>query len=131
MRPADAELLARVAAVPREELLDLVRDLERARDAALLRLLAAPASRLLTPQEAAEVARVPVRRVRSWARAKRPWARWVGRLLRVDEPTFRAWMLARCSEPAPNARETSVSRASDVVETVRTGRSPRLRRVGG
>lgn len=109
------ELLQRVASTPREELLALVRDLERARDAALLRLVQAPTSRLLTLEDAAALVVLPGRRLRSLARGK-AWARRIGRSLRIDEAGLLEWA-ARCSQDVTNARERYIKAPSDVQGT--------------
>jgi hypothetical protein len=51
--------------------------------------------RLLTPEQAAEVAVVPVERIYSWAR-KATWARRPStRCLRIVERGFRKWLASR------------------------------------
>ncbi len=51
--------------------------------------------RLLTPEQAAEVASIPVKRLYEWARGKR-WAnRPTRRTLRIEERGFRAWLSSR------------------------------------
>lgn len=103
-----ADLLARVRAAERGELLSLIRELERARDAALLRLAAAE-TRLLPVDEAAQLVALPERRLRSLARGK-AWAIRIGRTLRVDPEALLAWARdvqgaspARTNKPVPAA----------------------------
>jgi hypothetical protein len=105
-----------VEAATEEELPQLAGQLTEALARCWLRLHAARAERFLTVGEAAELLRVPERRVRSWAR-RAPWAvRPGGRCLRVDEKKLLAW--AGCSPSSrtaqPNtlgATTSSVSRA--------------------
>ncbi len=75
------------------QLPDLIGTLARACAAAWARVQQPePPSRLLTPEEAAALAGVPVRRLRSWARGK-SWALHPSpRTLRVEEKGFREWL---------------------------------------
>jgi hypothetical protein len=51
--------------------------------------------RLLTPEEAASIAQVPVRRLYGWARGQ-GWARRpTRRCLRIGEASFRRWLAMR------------------------------------
>jgi hypothetical protein len=51
--------------------------------------------RLLTPEEAASIAQVPVRRLYGWARGQ-GWARRpTRRCLRIGETSFRRWLAMR------------------------------------
>ena len=51
--------------------------------------------RLLTPEEAASIAQVPVRRLYGWARGQ-CWARRpTSRCLRIGETSFRRWLAMR------------------------------------
>jgi len=51
--------------------------------------------RLLTPEEAASIAQVPVRRLYGWARGQ-GWARRATRrCLRIGEASFRRWLAMR------------------------------------
>jgi len=51
--------------------------------------------RLLTPEEAASIAQVPVRRLYGWARGQ-AWARRpTRRCLRIGEASFRRWLAMR------------------------------------
>lgn len=54
------------------------------------------AERLLTPEQAAEVAAVPVARIYSWARGARWAQRPSRRCLRISERSFRRWLASRC-----------------------------------
>jgi hypothetical protein len=102
MSDLGAELLLAVGAAPREELRELVRAFDAARDAALLRLLQPAPERWLTVSEAAEVAQAPERRIRKWSR--RDGVTWASRPtrkgLRIHEERFRAWL-----ERNPRARD--------------------------
>lgn len=52
-------------------------------------------ARFITPEEAAAIANIPVKRLYEWAR-KKPWAhRPNARTLRVHEQGFRKWLEAR------------------------------------
>jgi hypothetical protein len=52
----------------------------------------APPSRFITPDDAADIAGVPAKRIYDWAR-KQPWAhRPTKRCLRIDEAGFREWL---------------------------------------
>ncbi len=54
-----------------------------------------PVARFLTPEEAAAIAQIPVKRLYEWAR-KKPWAhRPNARTLRIHEQGFRKWLEAR------------------------------------
>lgn len=105
-----SDLLELVAAAQSDELLGLVRQLERARDVALLRLVAPP-RRLLTPGDAALLVSLPERRLRSLARGK-PWALRIGGALRIDEAGLLAW--ARCSQRAGNRTKHAENGRRDV-----------------
>jgi len=91
MSPADPLLRAVMEASP-EELPALIGELEAARALAWRRLTeqaAAPRElRLLSVDEASELARLPRRRLFSLAR-RAPWALRVGRRLLVEETGFR------------------------------------------
>ena len=51
--------------------------------------------RLLTPEEAASIAQVPIRRLYGWARGQ-GWARRpTRRCLRIGESSFRRWLAMR------------------------------------
>ena len=55
----------------------------------------APPERLLTPEEAAAIAQVPVRRLYGWAHGQE-WAhRPSRRCLRIGETSFRRWLAFR------------------------------------
>jgi hypothetical protein len=55
----------------------------------------AQSERLLTPEEAASIAQVPVRRLYGWARGQ-GWARRpTRRCLRIGEASFRRWLAMR------------------------------------
>jgi hypothetical protein len=55
----------------------------------------AQSERLLTPEEAASIAQVPVRRLYAWARGQ-GWARRpTRRCLRIGEMSFRRWLAMR------------------------------------
>lgn len=55
----------------------------------------AQSERLLTPEEAASIAQVPVRRLYDWARGQN-WARRpTRRCLRIGEASFRRWLSMR------------------------------------
>jgi hypothetical protein len=72
-----------------------------ARVAALgARLVEAPAERWLTLSEAADVARAPERRIRSWARGKAWAANPGGRGLLIEEAGFRSWLARPRSQRA-------------------------------
>lgn len=76
-------LLGRVATAPREDLRAVLRALDLAREAVILRLLEPEAPRLVPIEEAAELVALPVRRLRSIARGK-PWSHRIGRSVRID-----------------------------------------------
>lgn len=121
------DLLQRVAAAQRDELRDVLRALDLARDAALVRLL--EPTRLLTPEDAALLVALPERRLRSLARGK-PWALRVGGALRIDEAGLLAW--ARCSQQVGNVTEPAAAALPDVHsahETARNGTRRRFRTV--
>ena len=50
---------------------------------------------LITPQEAATIARVPLARLYAWAHGQRWATRPTRRCLRIDEVGFRRWLAAR------------------------------------
>ncbi len=85
-----------------DELPDLAAALELARVKLQLRLASPPspvaaqaAGRLLTPPEAADIARASKRQVYEWAVGKR-WAHRPSRKkLLIDEAGFRAWLSSR------------------------------------
>ena len=59
------------------------------------------ADEVLTPEEAAKIAKVEVKRIYEWAR-KRPWAsRPTKRCLRIDGAGFRRWLAEGDPEPRP------------------------------
>ena len=121
------ELLERVAAAPWEDLRELLRVFDQAREAALLRLL--EPARILTPDEAAQLVSLPVRRLRSLSRGK-VWALRVGGALRIDEAGLLSW--ARCSQRARIETEGPRTGAGDVHsahENARAGRVRRLRTI--
>ena len=90
--------------IPAEELPSFLGGLEAAKAAAWARL-AAPASprpvalelavEWITPEQAAEIAGVPVRRIYEWAKGQRWASRPSRRCLRVSERGFRRWLEAR------------------------------------
>ena len=99
MRPEDLARLVDDARV--EELPEVAAALELARVKLQLRLVApAPAPtrdavRFLTPDQAAEIAGIPTKRLYEWAR-KKAWAhRPNTRTLRIDEQAFRRWLESR------------------------------------
>jgi hypothetical protein len=120
------ELLDRVAAAERDDLRDLIRTFDLARDAALLRLLDPTAGRLLTPQDAAELVALPERRLRSLSRGK-SWALRFGNTLRIDEAGLLAW--ARCSRHARNRTEQASGAGPDVQGVHESARAPHSRRL--
>ena len=73
---------------------------------AALALANTSADRWLTVPEAADLAQVPARRVRAWAR--RVGADWVTRptpkTLRVHAARFSTWLASTCHQRSPNAR---------------------------
>ena len=93
-----AELLAKVELAAEADLPVVLGALEQARARAWARLTAAasaaPAPKFLTVDEAAELARLPRRRIFSLARSK-PWAKPVGRRLLIEERGFMAWIRDR------------------------------------
>ncbi len=107
----DLGLLDLVAAAERDELPGLVRALDLARDAALARLLEREPTRLLTPEDAAQLVSLPERRLRSLARGK-AWALRVGGALRIDEAALLRW--ARRSQCAGNRTPGGLPAVSDV-----------------
>jgi helix-turn-helix protein len=131
MTPAwEAELLERVAATPAGELRSLVRSLDLARDAAILRLLEPQSSRLLTPQDAAQLVSLPERRLRSLARGK-AWALRIGGSLRIEEAALLSWARER-SQRAGKSTKAAARGARDVQgaqQSVRIGGGDRLRTV--
>lgn len=104
-----AALDAVIAGTAGPELPDLIGALARALATAWARFQQHPEApaRLLTPEEAAELACVPVRRLRSWARGKR-WALHPSkRTLRIEEKGFREWLdVHNGSRPVAIATET-------------------------
>jgi hypothetical protein len=91
-REEAAQLGHALDALSRDEALDAVAALEGLKTRALRVALQPEASALMTVEEAADVAGVPCRRVRSWARGK-TWARRISkRTLRIDTQGFRAWL---------------------------------------
>lgn len=115
---AMADLLERVTATPREDLRELLRALDLAREAVILRLLQpSTAARWLTVLEAADLAQVRQHRIRAWAR--RPDATWASRptrkTLRIHEERFREW-LARGPDESPR---THTKRADPSAPQVR------------
>jgi hypothetical protein len=51
--------------------------------------------RLLTPEQAAEIAGVPKERIYSWAKGQRWASRPTTRCLRISERGFRSWLASR------------------------------------
>jgi hypothetical protein len=49
----------------------------------------------ITPEQAATIASVPVKRVYDWARGKRWTSRPTRRCLRIDEAGFRRWLVVK------------------------------------
>jgi hypothetical protein len=116
----DRSILEDVAALPLEELPEAIGLLAQAQAAATVRLVAptpagrgghaaAPApeceERFLTPEQAAEVAGLPLgteqdrkrslKRVYSWAHGRRWAVNPTGRFLRISGQPFRAWLRTR------------------------------------
>jgi hypothetical protein len=95
-----AKLEAQAAHGPREQLAALVGSLERVRAIAWARLTT-PAEReneaghWITPDEAAEIAKVAVRVIYEWSRGKKWASRPSRRCLRIDEQGFRTWLANR------------------------------------
>lgn len=96
------DLAAIVRAAQSEDLPGLVGRFAEAQAVALARL-ATPMTvpkdtepeRLLTPDQAAEIATVPVERIYSWARGAKWAQRPSRRCLRVAEGAFRRWLRSR------------------------------------
>jgi hypothetical protein len=53
------------------------------------------AEKWITPQQAAEIAKVPKKRIYSWARGQKWASRPTRRCLRINEALFRAWLASR------------------------------------
>jgi Helix-turn-helix domain len=103
---ADPSLVS--ALVPREDAVSLLIDLARVTRALELHVTAPmvppppapPEGHLLTPDEAADIARVSRETIYGWSRRAdwRPFARRVSRkVLRIQEHGFRRWLERRCS----------------------------------
>ena len=100
-----AELGRLIAEAPREDLPELVGRLVEAEERARLRLRTdttssapqepAEPERMLTPEEAALAANVPVKRIYTWARGQRWASRPSRKCLRIREAGFRRWLSAR------------------------------------
>lgn len=96
------DLRAAVGEASREELPALVEIFAGAQAEALARLAAPvaaagppPPERFISPEEAAAIAGIPVKRLYEWAR-KKPWAhRPNQRTLRINETGFRRWLESR------------------------------------
>jgi hypothetical protein len=105
MKPHVDSILGAVRECDPADLPVLIGALEQARAQAWGRL-STPASpppqeakaqpeRLLTPEEAASIAQIPVRRLYGWARGQ-GWARRpTRRCLRIGEASFRRWLAMR------------------------------------
>ncbi len=93
-----ADLLRSIADAEPSALPALLGMIEEARGACWARLTAeaakAPELKFLSVDEAADLARLPRRRVFSLARSA-PWAARVGRRLLIEEGAFRRWLDAR------------------------------------
>lgn len=105
MSPEDvARLDAEVAQAPRAELPAWVGALARLHAVALARLTGGgqpmipppeEPDRLLTPEQAAALARVKPSRIYAWARGQRWASRPSRRCLRIHEAGFRRWLASR------------------------------------
>jgi hypothetical protein len=98
----DLDLRAIVANAAPEDLPALVGKLAEAQAVAMARIATprppaatAPPTRLLTPEEAAGIPNVPVKRIYEWARGKNWASRPTRRCLRIEEAGFRRWLAAR------------------------------------
>jgi len=80
-------------------------------------IAATPTFKLITIEEAVEIARVPKRRIRSWARSA-PWAVRLGRRVRVEETVFRRWLLSSVPGERERTRTRKKARAAHPVGLV-------------